>query len=189
MGAAGIALTRTGPGSSHSRVLLLLLACLPGLSGHAGAQEPVAVLLPANVLHVAGGERLDRRARRAARSRSRAPRAGSAVRDRTRVLAATLRRFSTLALVSVAALLAGGIVQSLLELSAVDDLVDTAYGRAILVKSALVAVLLGFGALNRRRTVPAVSAAAAAGAAPGRTGLALRRTLRRSSRSASRRSP
>ena len=89
-----------------------------------------------------------------------------------------MRRFSTLALVAVAALLAGGIVQSLLELSAVRDLVETAYGRAILVKSALVAVLIGCGALNRRRTIPAVSAAAAAGAAPGPSGIALRRILR-----------
>ena len=34
-------------------VPLVALACLPALGGHAGVQSPVAVLLPANVLHVA----------------------------------------------------------------------------------------------------------------------------------------
>ena len=135
------------------------------------------MLLPANVLHVVaagawiGGLAVLLIALPGATRRL-------APADRSRALAAGLRRFSTLALVAVAALLAGGIVQSVLELSAVRDLVETAYGRAILVKSALVAVLLGCGALNRRRTIPAVSAAAAAGAAPGPSGIALRRILR-----------
>ena len=168
VGAAGIALARTGPWLAAIAVPLLWLACLPGLSGHASVQEPVAVLMPANVLHVAaagawiGGLAVLLIALPGATRRLAA--------DRSRALAAALRRFSTLALVAVAALLAGGIVQSLLELSAVRDLVETAYGRAILVKSALVAVLIGCGALNRRRTIPAVSAAAAAGAAPGPSG-------------------
>ena len=176
VGAAGIALARTGPWLAAIAVPLLWLACLPGLSGHASVQEPVAVLMPANVLHVAaagawiGGLAVLLIALPGATRRLAA--------DRSRALAAALRRFSTLALVAVAALLAGGIVQSLLELSAVRDLVETAYGRAILVKSALVAVLIGCGALNRRRTIPAVSAAAAAGAAPGPSGIALRRILR-----------
>ena len=177
VGAAGVALARTGPRLAALAVPLLWLACLPGLSGHASVQAPVAVLLPANVLHVVaagawiGGLAVLLIALPGATRRL-------APADRSRALAATLRRFSTLALVAVAALLTGGIVQSLLELSAVRDLVETAYGRAILVKSALVAVLLGCGALNRRRTIPAVSAAAAAGAAPGPSGIALRRILR-----------
>ena len=98
--------------------------------------------------------------------------------DRTRLLIAAFGRFSTLALISVAALLTGGIVQSLLELDAVDDLIDTAYGRAILVKVVLVAVLIAVGAHNRRRTLPALSRAARDGASPGRPGVTLRRALR-----------
>ena len=101
-----------------------------------------------------------------------------------------MRRFSTLALVAVAALLAGGIVQSLLELSAVRDLLDTAYGRAILVKSALVAVLLGCGALNRRRTIPrGVRAPPRPARRPGRPGSRCGASCVRSSRSGSPRSP
>ena len=127
-------------------------------AGTPASRTPVAVLLPANVLHVLAARRLDRRARGArgrapgrhargssrptARARCR-PRSGASPRSRS---------------LSVALLLAGGIAQSLLELDAVDDLWDTPFGRAIVVKSALVVVLLALGALNRRRTLPRCSA-------------------------------
>jgi copper transport protein len=133
------------------------------------------VLLPANVLHVVaasawiGGIATLVVALPAATRRLEPG-------DRTRLLSGAVARFSTLALVAVAALLAGGILQSLLELGAVDDLVDTAYGRAVSVKIALVVALLCLGALNRRRTLPAL--AARAGEPPGRPGVALRRALR-----------
>ena len=97
---------------------------------------------------------------------------------RTPLLAATMARFSTIALAGVAALLAGGILQSVLQLDAVADLVETAFGRAILVKAGLVLALLVLGALNRRRILPALDRAAADGASPGRAGALLRRSLR-----------
>ena len=174
-----LALPRAG---SRATVLalalpLLWLVLLPALGGHASVQEPVAVLLPANVLHVVaascwiGGLAVLVAALPAATRRLEPP-------DRTRLLVATLGRFSALALASVAALLLGGILQSILELDAWDDLLNTAYGRAIVVKSALVLVLLAAGWRNRQRTLPALGRAAEAGRAPGRTGLVLRRTLR-----------
>ncbi len=98
--------------------------------------------------------------------------------DRTRALSAVVGRFSGLALISVALLLAGGIAQSLLELGAVNDLWDTPFGRAIAIKAALVVVLLALGALNRRRTLPRLQRAADEGASPGGAGVLLRRTLR-----------
>ena len=52
VGAAGSALPGPGPWTAALAVPLLALALLPGLGGHAGVQDPVAVLLPANVLHV-----------------------------------------------------------------------------------------------------------------------------------------
>ena len=156
---------------------LAFLVCLPALGGHASVQEPVAVLLPANVLHVLaasawiGGLAVLVVALPAATRRLEPP-------ARTRLLAAAVGRFSTVALVSVAALLAGGIVQSILELEAFGDLTGTAYGRAIVVKSVLVLALLAAGALNRRRTLPALEREAADGAPPGRPGAVLRRALR-----------
>jgi copper transport protein len=152
---------------------LLALALLPGLGGHAGVQEPVAVLLPANVLHVLaagawiGGIATLVLALPAATRRLEPD-------ERTRLLAAVLGRFSTLALIAVVALLAGGIVQSLIELRTLADLVDTAFGRAILVKIGLVCVLLGLGWLNRSRILPALDRPGP----PGRPGLLLRRSLR-----------
>ena len=177
VGAAGVAVPRPGPWLAALALPLGWLVLLPALGGHASVQDPVAVLLPANVLHVVaasawiGGIATLVVALPAATRRLEPA-------DRTRLLSAALGRFSTVALVSVAALLTGGILQSLLELGAVDDLLDTAYGRAILVKSVLVAGLLGLGAWNRRRTLPALARAAGAGRAPGRPGVALRRALR-----------
>jgi copper transport protein len=158
-------------------VPLGLLALLPGLGGHAGVQNPVAVVLPANVLHVLGasawiGGIAALIVVLPAATRTLEP------ERRTPLLAATMGRFSTLALVGVvAALLAGGILQSLLQLDAVDDLWDTAFGRAILMKIGLVLALLGLGALNRRRVLPALDRGAADGAPPGRAGALLRRSL------------
>jgi copper transport protein len=67
--------------------------------------------------------------------------------DGTRRAAA--RRFSSLALASVAVLGATGIVRALTELSAVSQLWTTSYGRALLVKTAIFVPLLGIGWLNR----------------------------------------
>jgi copper transport protein len=177
VGAAGVALPSAGLGIAALAVPLLTLAFLPGLGGHAGVQSPVAVLLPANVVHVLaasawiGGVAVLVAALPAA-TRKLAP------EGRTRLLAAVMPRFSTLALVAVIALLVGGILQSVLMLTAVDDLVDTAFGRAILVKIGLVVVLLAAGLLHRRRILPALERAAAAGDPPGRPGVLLRRVLR-----------
>ncbi|MET0684002.1 MAG: copper resistance protein CopC [Solirubrobacteraceae bacterium] len=172
--AGGLALARR---PLLAAVPLGLLALLPGLGGHAGVQDPVAVLLPANVLHVLGASAWIGGIAALVVALPAATRALEPER-RTPLLAATMGRFSTVALAGVAALLAGGILQSLLQLDAVDDLWDTAFGRAILVKIGIVLALLGLGALNRRRILPALDRAAAAGAAPGRAGTLLRRSLR-----------
>jgi copper transport protein len=70
---------------------------------------------------------------------------------------ATLRRFSNVAVVSVAVLAATGIVRALSELDTVSQLWSTGYGRVLVVKSALLAVLVGIGWLNRYRLIPRVS--------------------------------
>jgi copper transport protein len=177
VGAAGVAVERPGPWLVALGVPLAWLALVPALGGHAGVQSPVAVLLPANVLHVLaasawiGGLATLVFALPAATRRLDPP-------DRTRLLAGTLGRFSTVALLSVAALLIGGILQSLLLFTAVDDLWNSAYGRAVLIKSVIVAVLIGFGAVNRRRTLPALDREAAEGRSPGRPGVSIRRAIR-----------
>jgi len=67
------------------------------------------------------------------------------------VRAAAARRFSRLALASVVVLAATGVGRALAELSAVSQLWSTGYGRAIIAKTGLFAVLLGLGAQSRSR--------------------------------------
>ena len=54
-------------------------------------------------------------------------------------------RFSTIALAAVLVVAATGLVRALTELSSVDQLWTTTYGRALLVKGALLAVLVALG--------------------------------------------
>jgi len=79
--------------------------------------------------------------------------------DRVRLAAAVVVRFSALALTAVALLVVTGVYRALAEVS-VDDLLDTGYGRALLVKLALFAVLLAGGAYNRMVVHPRLERAA-----------------------------
>jgi copper transport protein len=179
VGATGLAPARI------SRTALVLLAIplgfmviSPALAGHASLEKPSAVLVPANAIHVLamsiwvaglalllfvlpGSTRLLERT------------------DRTRLLAATLSRFSPVAFVAVLAILATGLVQSWFEIEKLDNLLDTAFGRAALIKfGLLIGPLMALGAYNQRRLLPRLRRAAAEGATPGRDGFLLRRSIR-----------
>jgi copper transport protein len=71
--------------------------------------------------------------------------------------AAILRRFSNLALVSVLVLAATGVIRALSELDSVSQLWSTGYGRVLLVKTGLLAVLVAIGWVNRFRLIPRLS--------------------------------
>jgi copper transport protein len=150
---------------------------VPALSGHAGVLDPGWVLVPANFVHVlafaawAGGLVVLAAVLPAA-TRELEP------AERTSLLAGVVSRFSALALVAVASLLATGILQAVLELEGPLDLFNTGYGRAILVKAALLGALIGLGAINRQRLRPRLLAQARDGTTPGATGLLLRRVIR-----------
>ncbi len=77
-----------------------------------------------------------------------------ATRGRRDLAEPAIARFSSLALALVGVVLLTGVLQSVVELSAWSELLDTAYGRAVLIKLGLFAVLLGFGAFHRRRALP-----------------------------------
>jgi copper transport protein len=154
------------------------LATTPGLSSHPAVQSPVAVLLPADIIHVlaasvwVGG---------IAAFLFALPISLRALEptERTPVLCSVLGRFSALALACVLAITATGGVQALILVRTLSGLTGTAYGRAILIKIALFAILVGFGALHRKRIMPALERLAQTGATPGGVGTLLRRTLRR----------
>jgi copper transport protein len=86
------------------------------------------------------------------------PRVGRALEpaDRTKLSRAVVRRFSTVALLTVVVLAATGSVRAFFELSAAAQLWTTGYGRALLVKSALLALAVALAWLNRYRLVPLV---------------------------------
>jgi copper transport protein len=152
------------------------LAVLPALAGHASTQHPVWALFPLDVAHVLAmsawlGGLVALVACVPAATRALAP-AG-----RSRLLAAVLARFSTLALTAVCVLAATGATQAILEVRHLGALTTTGFGRAVLAKVALLVVLAGFGAVNRRRIVPVMRRLAAAAAAPGAPGRLLRLTL------------
>lgn len=156
---------------------LAYLVMVPALAGHGSTQSPVALNFPVNVIHVTamavwlGG---------LATLLFVAPRGTRELDpgDRGRLLAAALSRFSQVALVSVGALLLTGLVQAYVYVRRLDALIETGYGRAVLIKFVLLMVLIGIGAYNRRRSVPRLNKIAAGGEAPGRAGVLLRRALR-----------
>ena len=159
-------------------VPLAFIALEPALSGHPSTQSPVALLFPANALHVVamaiwvGGLASLVLILPAA---TRELEAG----DRSRLIAATLARFSPIALACVAVILLTGIGQAYAYVRHLDNLLDTPYGRAVLIKFVLlVGALIPLGAYNRYRSVPRLERIAAGGEASGRAGLFLRRALR-----------
>jgi copper transport protein len=179
LGADGAALparASRGPLAALAAPLLALLA-LPALAGHASVQSPVWLFAPVNVLHVAAmalwlGGLVALLAALPAATRSLAP------PDRAPLLAATLARFSPLALGCVVLLAATGTVQALLEIDTWSQLPGTAFGREVLIKLTLLLALIGLGAVNRQRTLPRLRAIAARAETPGAAGRMLRRTLR-----------
>lgn len=177
-GASAVRLLPGGPALAIGfGIVGCALALTPALAGHASSQSPRAVLFPADVIHVVGmsawlGGLAYLLLAVPAATRALAP------ADRTRLLAATLRRFSPLALGCVLALAASGTVQALIEVRSLDALTGTAFGRAVLIKAIVLTLLIGLGAVNRQRVVPALRVLAAGGAAPGDAGRLLRRTLR-----------
>ncbi len=169
---------RAGRGlTAAAAVSLGLLALTPALAGHASTQDPGWLLVPADFIHVfgvsvwVGGLAVLVFALPVATRTLAAP-------ERTGLLVATLTRFSPLALGSVIAFAATGTLQAVLELDRLGDLFDTAFGRAILIKIGLLAVLVGLGWSNRARLIPALARRAAGREAPGRAGVATRRNLR-----------
>lgn len=128
----------------------------PALTGHASATRPVAVALGADMLHVGAacawigglmtllfvslpwvrGRRSDVTVSSGA------------------LVAELVRAFHPVALTCALIVVVTGLIASWLRLPALSSLWDSGYGRVLLVKLALVAMVMVFGALNWRRMLP-----------------------------------
>ncbi|HEY3019173.1 MAG TPA: copper resistance protein CopC [Solirubrobacteraceae bacterium] len=129
---------RRGPGLAAA-ALLVLLAALPAASGHAAGHHPPAPLVALNLLHVG------------AMSVWTGGLAGLLVlAPRGDALAETVRRFSPLALAAVAALIATGAGQAVVEAGTPAAALDGSFGTLVAAKLALVGVLIALGAAGRR---------------------------------------
>jgi copper transport protein len=171
----------TAPAPRWLLVLLAIgaayLAITPALAGHASVQSPTGVFFPVDVLHVlaasvwVGGIACLLLALPAATRRLQGA-------ERSRLLLANLARFSRMALGAVLVIAATGVVQAYIDVRSLHSLLHSAYGTLILIKTALLLVLIGFGWVNRRSVIPALERIVAATRAPGSVGVLARRSLR-----------
>jgi putative copper resistance protein D len=76
----------------------------------------------------------------------------------TNVVTAAIRRFSLLGMASVSVLLATGIVNTWYEVGSFANLVETAYGRLIVLKVGLFAAMVAIAAVNRFHLTPRLAA-------------------------------
>jgi copper transport protein len=135
-----------GPRRRLALVPFVLAAMSLSLAGHAVAGDPAWARVGADMLHVLAA----------------CAWLGGLVQLVPAVRAGTagpheVRRYSNIAFASVVVLLVTGLYAAWSETGlGLDALRDTTYGRLVLVKSGLFVVLLGFGAINRRITVPGI---------------------------------
>lgn len=152
------------------------LAATPALAGHASVQSPTAVFLPSEIVHVlaasvwVGGVACLLLVLPAATRRLE----GS---ERSRLLLEALTRFSPLALAAVLAIAVTGVVQAYIDVRSLHALLNTTYGALVLVKTALLLWLIGFGWINRARVIPALGRVVRAEQPPGGAGVLARRSL------------
>ena len=155
----------------------LYLAITPALAGHASIESPVGVFFPSDVLHVlsgsvwAGGIACLLIVLPGATRQLDGP-------ERSRLLLATLARFSPIALGAVVVIAVTGVVQAYIDVRSVHGLLHTTYGALIIVKIVLLSLLIGFGWVNRERVIPALERLVGDGRSPGGIGALARRTLR-----------
>jgi putative copper export protein/copper(I)-binding protein/mono/diheme cytochrome c family protein len=152
-------------GSAAAALAAALLGVL-ALAGHGGATAGAA-----GIVHLAGdavhaiaagvwvGALLPLALLLAAARRAAAAAVLAAARDAT-------RRFSTLGLISVATLLATGIVNTIFLAGSVPALLGTTYGQLLLVKIVLFVAMVGIAAVNRLKLTPELSTERAAPALP-----------------------
>lgn len=153
------------------------LVMTPALAGHASIEGPVAVFFPSDVLHVLAGSvwvggiacllfALPGATRKLEGA------------ERSRLLLATLARFSPLALGAVVVIAVTGIIQAYIDVRSFHGLFHTTYGALIIVKVILLLALIGFGWVNRERVIPMLKQLVGDGQSPGGVGALTRRTMR-----------
>jgi copper transport protein len=153
VGAAALPPPRYRLATALASLVVVALAVTPGLAGHAGTVQPVAVNLAADAVHVlagavwAGGLVLLIAAVFPATARLPSV-------ERVRVVAPVVARFSNLAMIAVGVLVLTGVYRGWVEVRAFSALIDDTYGLTLLSKLAAFVPLLVLGAVNNRWLKP-----------------------------------
>ena len=128
-------------------VLAGVLVATSSFTGHAAVSQPLALGVTADIVHLAAGSvwfsgivLLAIYLPDAWRGRSEG--------ERIALLAPTVVRFSMVALVSITIVGITGVINSLLNVAALDDLIDSPYGLTLSVKLLLFGGVLLLGGLN-----------------------------------------
>lgn len=155
-----------------------VLAVTPALAGHASTQNPVWLLTISDILHVGAMSVWAGGLVALVLLLPVVTRGLAEPGERSRVLVDFLLRFSAIALVAVLVIAVSGTVQAIVEVNSFPALVDTAFGRAVLIKIVLFTGLIWLGAHNRRRIIPALVERRESLKGPGGPGILARRNLR-----------
>jgi copper transport protein len=153
------------------------LAITPALAGHASVESPAAVFFPSDVLHVLAGSVWVGGIACLLLALPGATRQLEGA-ERSRLLLATLARFSPIALGSVVVIAVTGVLQAYIDVRSFHGLFHTTYGALIIVKVLLLSTLIGFGWVNRERVIPMLERLVGDGRSPGGAGALARRTMR-----------
>ncbi len=176
---AALATSRRPPRAILALLTLgsLYLGITPALAGHASIESPVGVFFPSDALHVlsgsvwVGGIACLLLAVPGATRRLDGP-------ERSRLLLATLARFSPLALAAVVVIAVTGVIQAYIDVRSFEGLLHTTYGALIIAKVVLLSALIALGWVNRGRVIPALERVVGDGRSPGGIGALARRTMR-----------
>jgi putative copper resistance protein D len=159
--------------AGRGEALLLGAAALvlAAASGHAAAVDPGAAgAIAVDAVHLlAAGVWIGALLPLAALLRAASTETGADARPHA-VLAT--RRFSRCALAAVVVLVATGVAAAATHVGSVAGLIGTAYGRLLCLKLGLLVPVLGLGAVNRRRLIPALAGPAEAVGRPAMRRLA-----------------
>jgi putative copper export protein len=125
----------------------LVLLATNSFSGHAGVATPRWGSLVNDIVHLAAGSAWFAGLVVLAVILPDAWRDANAA-GRLGLLTPSVVRFSNLAVVAISVVAITGVLNSFLHVGAIDDLVDSSYGRALALKLALFGIVLALGAIN-----------------------------------------
>jgi copper transport protein len=147
---SGIGRGETGPGSLWWGLwgaLAVALLASWSFSGHASVSSPMWLAVVNDILHLGAGATWFAGIIVLAIALPDAWQ-GRTTSERIRLLSEVVSRFSRMALIAIAVVAATGTISSFLNIEAPGDLIDSGYGRVVVIKIGLFTAVVVLGAVN-----------------------------------------